>query len=308
MNVFLIDRMDSEAMTERVSAVSGDVSDLKGRSTLRRFSRHSGARVGAALLGFLVFCAVFAPWIAPHDPHKMSPADALRPPGLQHWFGTDQFGRDTLSRTIYGGRISLMVGIIAVGIGGTLGLVLGGVAGTVSGSRIDELIMRFFDVLLAFPAILLALAVVAILGPGMINLMIAVGISRAPRFARLTRSSVIQIMELDYIQAAHSVGVGGIRIALLYILPNILPAVLVYSTLSVATAILAAAGLSYLGLGAQPPTPEWALMLSTGRDFMRSSWWLTVFPGVAIMCSVISMNLLGDALRDVTDPRLLGRQ
>ena len=217
--------------------------------------------------------------------------------------GTDAFGRDQLTRIMHGGKVSLQVGMISVLIGGTFGIFMGAIAGFFGG-WIDEIISRFIDIMLAFPSILLALAVVSVLGPDLYNLMIAVGISSIPAFARLVRSAVLSIKENDYIVAAKSLGLTRARIVIVHIIPNIFASILVFATLEVATAILAGASLNFLGMGAKPPTPEWGLLLAESRDFFRRAWWLATFPGIAIMVTVISINLLGDGLRDTFDPWL----
>jgi len=270
---------------------------------LRKLIRKKGGFVGALILVALVFGAVFAPWVAPFEPDQTNAVDAMRPPSLEYPMGTDKFGRDIFSRVLWGGRLSLQIGLIAVGIGAVTGGVIGLVAGYLGG-RVDNFLMRLMDVMLAFPGILLALVMVVMLGPGMSNLMIAVGISSVPRFARLIRSSVLSIRNTEFVEAARSVGAGDQLIMFRHILPNVLAPVVIYGTLRVGTAILSAASLSFLGLGAEPPTPEWGLMVSVGRNYLRTAWWMSMFPGIVIAVTVISLNLLGDALRDILDPRL----
>jgi peptide/nickel transport system permease protein len=227
----------------------------------------------------------------------------MQPPSRAHPFGSDDVGRDILSRIIHGARISLSVGLIAVGIAGTLGVTLGLITGFYGG-WLDDLILRGMDLLLAFPGILLALTIVAVLGPGLFNVMIAVGIADLPSFTRVTRGQTLSVREMDYVQGARAMGCSTARVLRRHVLPNVLPALIVLATLRVATAILTAAGLSFLGLGAQPPTPEWGAMLAMGRTFLRQAWWLTTFPGFAIMLTVMQINLLGDGLRDALDPKL----
>jgi len=270
---------------------------------LRKLIRKKGGFVGALILVALVFGAVFAPWVAPFEPDQTNAVDAMRPPSLEYPMGTDKFGRDIFSMVLWGGRLSLQIGLIAVGIGAVTGGVIGLVAGYLGG-RVDNFLMRLMDVMLAFPGILLALVMVVMLGPGMSNLMIAVGISSVPRFARLIRSSVLSIRNTEFVEAARSVGAGDQLIMFRHILPNVLAPVVIYGTLRVGTAILSAATLSFLGLGAEPPTPEWGLMVSVGRNYLRTAWWMSMFPGIVIAVTVISLNLLGDALRDILDPRL----
>ena len=269
----------------------------------RRLARQRGAMVGAAILAVLALMAVGAPRLASRDPIRTAPREALQPPGARYLLGTDQFGRDVASRVLHGARLSLTVGLIAVGIAVGLGVPIGLVSGFYGG-RLDVFAMRVMDVLLAFPGILLALAIVGVLSPGLGNVMIAVGLAAVPTYARLTRASVLSARELLYVEAARAMG-GRDRVILVrYILPNVVAPLIVTSTLGLGTAILSAAALSFLGLGSPPPTPEWGRMLSEGRDYLREAWWISTFPGLAIMLTVLAMNLLGDGLRDVLDPRL----
>ena len=287
--------------------VTRQPSEVRGRSLWReafsRLLRNPGTLTGLILLGLLVLVALLAPVITSYDPVELAPRDRLQAPSLTHFFGTDAFGRDVFTRVIYGGRISLQIGFIAVGIASLLGVTFGLLAGYYGG-LLDNLIMRLIDVMLAFPGILLALAIVAILGPNLINAMIAVGISAAPTYARVVRGAVLQTKEQAYVEAIIQGGARTWRILLLHILPNILAPIVVIATLGVANAIIAGAALSFLGLGAEPPTPEWGLMLSDGRSYLRHAWWITTFPGLAIMVTVLSINLIGDGLRDALDPRM----
>ena len=287
--------------------VSPHPSEVRGRSLWReafsRLVRNPGTLTGLILLGLLVLVALLAPVITSYDPVELAPRDRLQAPSLTHFFGTDAFGRDVFTRVIYGGRVSLQIGFIAVGIASLLGVTFGLLAGYYGG-LLDNLIMRLIDVMLAFPGILLALAVVAILGPNLINAMIAVGISAAPTYARVVRGAVLQTKEQAYVEAIIQGGARTWRILLFHILPNILAPIVVIATLGVANAIIAGAALSFLGLGAEPPTPEWGLMLSDGRSYLRHAWWITTFPGLAIMVTVLSINLIGDGLRDALDPRM----
>ena len=268
----------------------------------RRLLRHRGALAGFTVLFVLVLLAVAAPLIATHDP--ITPVGSpLKGPTLAHPMGTDNIGRDIFSRVVYGTRISLRVGFIAVAIAGVFGTLIGVVAGTY-GRIVDNLLMRIVDALMAFPGIMLALAIAAVLGPGLYKAMIAVGISSIPAFARLVRSAVLQVKQMAYVEAAQATGCSTARLIMRHILPNVMTSVLVLSTLGVASAILAGASLSFLGLGAQPPTPEWGAMLSQGRQFMYNGWWIMAFPGIAITITVMAANLVGDGLRDALDPRL----
>ena len=268
-----------------------------------RVRRHKGALVGALIVAALVLVAVGQGVLASKSPTKIDIAAALRAPDRLHWMGTDQYGRDVYSRVIHGSSISLVIGFISVGIAATAGTTVGLVAGFYGG-RVDGILMRIIDVMLAFPGILLALAIVSVLGPNLRNLMIAVGISQIPYYARLVRGSVLVAKEQLYVEAARVVGVPIPVIIVRHILPNVVAPIIVVATLGMGTAILSAAALSFIGLGSQPPTPEWGRMLSEGRDYLRDGWWISTFPGIAIMLTVLGVNMLGDGLRDVLDPRL----
>lgn len=272
------------------------------RRFFRRLSRRPAAMAGGSVLLFVIVVAIFAPLLAPYDPNEISP-NLRQPPSLAHPFGTDELGRDVLSRVIYGARVSLRVGLISIGIALVGGTIIG-IASGYWGGWLDALMMRFMDIMLAFPGFLLAIAIVAILGPSLFNVMIAVGIESIPVYARTSRGSVLGMKEDEYMIGARAMGAGHARILSRYILPNIIAPLIVLATIGVGFAILAAAGLSYLGLGAQPPTPEWGAMLSNARSFLRDSWWMATFPGLAIMIVVLALNLFGDGLRDVLDPRL----
>ncbi len=273
------------------------------RDAFARLRRNRGAMVGLVVIVLLVAAALAAPWITHFDPVGLAPRDRLIPPSPAHWFGTDAFGRDVFTRVVYGGRTSLQVGFVAVAIAIALGVTGGLLAGYFSGWT-DTIVMRLVDVMLAFPGILLALAIISILGPSLVNAMIAVGISASPLYARVVRGSVLQTKELDYISAARQSGARAWRIIGFHVLPNVLGPIVVIATLGIANAIIAGAALSFLGLGAAPPTPEWGLLLSDGRNYLRHAWWISTFPGVAIMVTVLAMNLLGDGLRDAIDPRM----
>lgn len=270
---------------------------------LRRLLRDRGAVVALVVLLLIIGSAVFAPLLPLANPIQVDAAHALYSPGTPYLFGSDQYGRDVFSRVLYGGRVSLLVGPIAVIIALVPGVAVGLVAGYY-GRWADGVLMRIIDVMLAFPGILLALGIVAVLGPSLTSLMIAVGISTIPTYARLTRASVLTARENLYVDAARVVGASNTSILLRHILPNVVAPIIVISTLGVGAAILVAASLSFLGLGSQPPTPEWGRMLSEGRQYLRDQWWIATFPGLAIMLTVLALNVLGDGLRDVLDPRL----
>jgi peptide/nickel transport system permease protein len=271
--------------------------------TWRRLKRSKMAMAGLFIIGILFFTATFADIIAPYHYAKQNLKETFQYPNLKHPFGTDDFGRDIFSRIVYGARISLEVGFLSVGIAIIVGGLLGAVAGFYGG-KLDQVIMRTMDVLLSIPSILLAISIVAALGPGLTNLMIAVGISSIPAYARIVQVSVLSIREHEFVEAARAVGSSDVRIIFKHILPNCLAPIIVQGTLGVATAIIIAAALSFIGLGIQPPVPEWGAMLSGGRSFIRNYWFMTVFPGLAIMVAVFGLNLLGDGLRDALDPRL----
>jgi peptide/nickel transport system permease protein len=273
------------------------------REFMRRLGRSKGATGGLIILILLIIIALIAPLIAPFDPIKIDPTHYLYGPGSPYWFGTDQYGRDVFSRVLYGARISLVIGLISVGIASVIGVTVGLISGYYGG-WIDSVLMRIIDVMLAFPGILLALGIVSMLGPSLKNVMIAVGVSSIPTYARLTRGSVLSARRELYVDAAHVIGVPDRLILTRHILPNVVAPLIVAATLGVGSAILWAAALSFLGLGAQPPTAEWGRMLSDGRQYLRDQWWIATFPGLAIMVTVLAMNMLGDGLRDALDPRL----
>jgi len=265
------------------------------------FLRNKGAGVGAVIVLAWVVLAVAAPTFSPHDPLDIIDRSRQRPaPG--HVLGTDLLGRDVLSRIIYGSRISLGIGLISVAIGLTAGTLLGLPSGYYGG-RVDGIIMRVIDSMLAFPGLLLALVIIAALGPGLPNVMIAVGFSSVPLYARLVRGSCLTIRETEYVQAAKTLGSSDVRVMVRHILPNLLGPIIVLSTLQVGTAILIGSALSYLGMGAQPPTPEWGSMTADGRSYLASAWWISTFPGFAIFSAVVGINLVGDGLRAALDPR-----
>ena len=269
----------------------------------RRLRRNKAAIVGMVTIIILVLVAIFAPFLTPYEPNKTDMKSRLQRPSMAHPLGTDNFGRDMFSRVLYGSRISLYVGFVAVGIGAILGGVFGAIGGYYGG-RLDNIIMRSMDVLLAIPQIILAIAIVGALGANLVNLMIAVGISQVPRYARIVRASTLTVRGQEFVEAAKAVGASDFRIITENILPNCMAPIIVQSTLGVAHAILSAAALSFLGLGVQPPTPEWGSMLSAGRQFLRQAPYLSVFPVLAISIVVLALNIFGDGLRDSLDPKL----
>ncbi len=284
------------------------------REVLRHLLHHSSARAGIIILGLLILIAIFAPVISPFDPTELLKQEKRRTPPCvhilgcpqdqpEHLFGIDGNSRDLFSRVIYGSRLSLQVGIITMTFAILIGVLIGAIAGFVGG-WLDNLIMRTMDVLMAFPSLLLAIAIVSVLGTGLINALLAIGIVSIPRFARLVRSTVISVKELEYVQASRALGASPMHILFKKILPNAITPLIVQGTLGIATAILDAAALSFLGLGAEPPRPEWGLMLGEEKNSIFSAPHLVIFPGIAIMLTVLGFNLLGDGLRDALDPRL----
>ncbi|MDF2683689.1 MAG: hypothetical protein K0R47_4879 [Brevibacillus sp.] len=270
---------------------------------MRRFRKNKRALVGFWMVVIFVGIAVFAQGIAPYDPIEQDMNVILQPPSADHPFGTDEYGRDILSRIIYGSQISLMIGIVGVLISVVVGVGLGTISGYFGG-RTDMFIMRIMDIFMAFPSFLLALAIVSVLGPGMVNVMIAIGIFSVPTFARISRSAVISVKNKEFIEAAKSMGASHARVIFKHVLPNSVAPIIVLSTMRIATAILTASGLSFLGMGAQPPTPEWGAMLSTGREYLRTAPHVSTIPGLAIMFMVLAFNMLGDGLRDALDPKM----
>jgi peptide/nickel transport system permease protein len=272
------------------------------RAAFRRFRRHRGAVAGGVIALFFAAVALLAPWLAPHDPEAVRLGANLRPPSWTHPFGTDSLGRDVLSQTMYGARVSLTIGFVSLGLALAGGVPVGALAAW-AGGWVDRLTMRVVDVLVSFPTLLLAIIVITVFGPGLVQAMLAIGIAQVPLYARLTRSAVLRVRALDYVTAARAGGAAGGRILWHHVFPNCLSPLIVQSTLLFATAILSAAYLGFLGLGAQPPTPEWGTMLSKARDFLRVAPHVSIFPGITIMLTVLGLNLLGDGLRDVLDPR-----
>ena len=272
-------------------------------SVWNEFRKNKAAVVGMVILLLIVFVAVFADKLAPYDPYEQVYAEALQHPSSAHLFGTDEFGRDIFSRILYGARVSLLVGLVSVAIACVFGSILGATAGYYGGAY-DATMMRCMDILLAIPSLLLNLAIVSALGKSTFNMMLAVGISNIPRYCRIMRASVLQIKNAEYVEAARTTGASSALIIMKHIIPNCLAPIIVQATLSVGSAIIACAGLSFLGVGIPAPIPEWGAMLSNGKDFLRHYTYITIFPGLAIMLTVLSLNLMGDGLRDAFDPKL----
>jgi peptide/nickel transport system permease protein len=286
-----------------MSNVSALITAPASRSAGRfRIFRRSSARVGLALTIAFLLLTVLAPIIAPYDPYDQDLSSALSPPSLDHWLGADQYGRDVLSRVLYGTRTALLAVVVADGLALVAGCALGLVAGFFGGA-VEAVIMRLVDVLLAFPYLLLALIIVAALGPGLTNSMIAIGIVYTPQYARLIRGQVLSIRQTDYVRAARALGSSQLRLMLRHVLPNSFPPILVMATLQAGSVVVETAGLSFLGLGAQPPSPDWGALLAEGQSYFLTAWWIATFPGLAIFLLVLGFNLLGDALRDQFDPR-----
>jgi len=272
----------------------------------RSFRKRKLGLVGALIVIFLILMALFGNLIAPYDPLEMHTADALMEPSAKYWLGTDRFGRDQLSRLINGTRISMTVSFGSICIAAVLGVIIGLVSGYYGG-YIDSIIMRLLDIIFAFPMLLLALVLVAVLGPSLRNVLIAIGFVQHARFARIVRGSVLSVKEKEFVEGIRSVGARGKTIIFRFILPNVLSPVIVQATWGLSIAIMLEAALSFLGLGTQPPMPSWGLMLNESRRFMELAPWMTIFPGLAIMFAVLGFNLMGDALRDALDPRLSQR-
>ncbi|CAD5275817.1 dipeptide transporter; membrane component of ABC superfamily [Bosea sp. 62] len=297
------------AETLQVPATPAGAPPHPAREFWTYFSANRGAVAGLIVIGLVLFCALFAPLIAPHDPNLTNNAVFLKPPfwqeggSLSYPLGTDAIGRDILSRLLYGARLSLVIGIAVVALAIVVGIVLGLVAGFFKGIA-DIAIMRLMDILMTMPSLLLAIVIVAILGPGLMNAMLAVAIVVLPHYVRITRAAVIAESSKDYVVAAQVSGARTARLMFSEILPNCAAPLIVQATLGVSTAILDAAALGFLGLGAQPPTPEWGTMLADAREFVLRAWWVVTFPGLAILITVLAFNLLGDGLRDALDPKL----
>jgi peptide/nickel transport system permease protein len=271
--------------------------------TLRLLGRNPSAVAGFVIIALMVFMAVTASFFAPYDPIRLSLKDRLSPPSMAHPFGTDELGRDILSRVMYGARISLRIGVLVILIAGGLGALIGAISGYL-GKRVDNLIMRVMDVILSFPPLVLALALAAAMGPSLNNAILAVAFVMIPKFARMVRGEALSVKERQFITAARASGAKSLWIILHHILPNCFSSVIILATLILGETILIAASLSFIGLGAQPPTPEWGAMISVGRKFLMDQWWYATFPGLFILTTVIGFNIFGDALRDILDPRI----
>jgi peptide/nickel transport system permease protein len=269
----------------------------------RRLRRDHAAVAGLIIILALIAIAIAAPWITPYDPNDQSFRIKLKPPSSEHWLGTDEFGRDVLSRILVGTRVALYVGIVPVIVAMLIGITLGLAAGYY-GKTVDQVVMRLIDILLAFPWLLLAIGIMAVLGPGINNVVIAVAIVYIPAFARIVRGSVLSIKEKEYVEAARAMGQPNMQIITRHVLANAWAPIIVLATLSIGQAIIYAAGLSFIGLGTQPPNADWGVMLSSGREYLRDAPWLGFFPGLAILITVLAFNLFGDGLRDALDPRM----
>jgi peptide/nickel transport system permease protein len=292
----------TDATADLLLKAETEALESPSRRALRRLLRRRGAVVGMVVIAVFVLLALFAPLISPYDPIATNWGLVRKPMSAAHWFGTDELGRDILVRVIFGARASLMAGLVSVSIALAIGIPVGMVAGY-RGGFVDALISRITDAMLACPFLILAIALAAFLGPSLSNAMIAIGITATPIFVRLTRAQVLNVKVEDYVEAARAIGNPPWRIALFHILPNILPALLVQATLSIAAAIIAEAALSFLGLGQQPPAPSWGSMLNSAQRFLTQAPWMAVWPGLAIFLTVLSFNLVGDGLRDALDPK-----
>jgi len=292
----------AEALIPAAEPAAEHVGERPWRRALHRLMRRPAAVAGLAVVLFFILLAVAAPLLAPYDPLTTSWAAVRKPPSALHWFGTDEIGRDVLSRIIYGSRASLLAGLVSVSLALAVGVPIGLVTGYVGGI-VDGTVMRAIDAMLAIPFLILAIALAAFLGPSLGNAMLAIGISQTPIFARLTRGQVLSVKHEEYVEAARAVGNPHRRIVLRHIFPNVVPPILVQATLATAAAIIAEASLSFLGLGQQPPSPSWGSMLNTAKNFMSQAPWMALWPGLAIFALVLSLNLFGDGLRDALDPR-----
>lgn len=270
---------------------------------LRFLGRNRLISLGFPIVILIVLSAFLAPFITPYEPAQVGVGNILQPPSSDHLLGTDELGRDTFTRVVYGARVSLQVGLIAVGISLIVGTLLGLISGY-AGGMVDTVTMRLMDGLMAFPALVLALGITTVLGPSLGNVMFAIGVTRVPDFARLVRGQVLSVRSQDYVQAAQAVGAGHVRLMMHHILPNVIAPIIVLASINIPAAIIAEAGLSFLGLGVQPPTPSWGAMINTAKGYIQQAPWLSIAPGAAIVITVLGFNFLGDGLRDVFDPRV----
>jgi peptide/nickel transport system permease protein len=276
---------------------------LKKREVLHRLSRNPIIVIGAIVIVLMILVGTFAPYLAQHEPSKMNPRHRREAPSKEFWLGTDRLGRDMLSRLIWGTRVSLVIGVLAVSVSLVIGLTIGMISGYYGG-MLDEILMRIMDIIFAFPSLLLAIALIAVTGPSMRNIIFVVGLIRIPRFARILRGTVLSIKEKEFVEAARALSKSDIGIMLQHILPNCIAPLTVEASLSIATAIITESALSFLGIGVRPPTPSWGQMIADGRSELFTAPWIVIFPGLAIMLTVLGYNLLGDGLRDALDPRL----
>lgn len=274
---------------------------------LKRLKRHRLATAGVVIIVLLILIAVSAPFVSPYDPLKQNYDELLLPPSTKHWLGTDDLGRDMLSRIIFGSRYALLIGVAIVMIEMAIGVTLGLIAGYYGGI-IDTAIMRFVDIMLSLPMLVLGLAIAGALGGGLLNVILAIGVIGWVEFSRLIRGEVLSVRASTFVEAARATGTSDFRILIRHILPNTVASIIVLATLMIPDAILTSAALSFLGIGAQPPTPEWGLILSSGRNYLSTAWWIATFPGLAIMLTVLGFNFFGDGLRDALDPKLRGRR
>lgn len=295
--------LDSEIVKQEYNEQIKVAKRSQSKEIFIRFFRNKAAVLGMIIALILIFCALFPGAITSYDPIKQNLSKTFIPPGGEHWFGTDDFGRDVFTRVVYGCQTSLKIGLISVSISCVVGVVIGSISGFYGGV-VDSLFMRFIDVLMAIPNTLLGISIVAALGQSVTNLIIAIAIGSVSGYARITRVSVLTVKDQEYVEAARATGASDARIIMKYILPNCLAPIIVHATMSIAVAIMTATGLSFLGLGVPAPTPEWGSMASSARSYIRDYWWLVTFPGLAIMASTFSFNLFGDGLRDALDPKL----
>lgn len=296
-------QLESEILDTSLAAMAGGGGARRGHArTLRRILRNRPLVVGGVITLLLVLSALLAPLIAPYNPQTMNLIAAMQGPSLAHLAGTDNFGRDMFSRILYGGRVALLVGLSSVAIAMVLGCLFGFVAGYAGGAS-DMIVQRVMDLMLAFPSLLLAFLVIAILGPGLVNAVIAIGVSGVPVYARIARAEVLKLRKREFVDAAKAVGAGEARVLVRHLIPNALSPILVLAGLGIASSILTEAALSYIGLGAQPPSPDWGATLSQAQNYIETQWWLPTFPGLAIVLAALGFNLLGDGMRDHLDPR-----